>query len=120
MPRLRIDHPSHHRRKTMSNRTSHQACAARDFSNCKEGAAKRVLADIRELAPAIAARAAEFDAERRMPSDVVDVLKAVGGFRLFVPRSHGGMELDLPSGLAVITALAKVDGSVGWTGMIGS
>jgi alkylation response protein AidB-like acyl-CoA dehydrogenase len=91
-----------------------------DFHTRKDGIAKRLLVDIRDLTPAIAARAAEFEAERRMPSDVVDVLKTIGAFRLFVPRSHGGLELDLPSGLDVIAALARLDGSVGWTVMIGS
>jgi alkylation response protein AidB-like acyl-CoA dehydrogenase len=37
-----------------------------------------------------------------------------------VPKSHGGLELDLPSGLRIITALARVDGSVAWTVMIGN
>ena len=116
----------------MSDRTSHSARRAtlglaadkvrdaRDFDVCKGGAAKRLLIDIREVTPAIAARVADFEAERRMPSDVVDVLKAIGAFRVFVPRSHGGLELDLPSGLAIIAALARLDGSVGWTAMIGS
>jgi alkylation response protein AidB-like acyl-CoA dehydrogenase len=87
---------------------------------CKAGIAERVLIDIRQLAPALAARAAEMEANRRIPDDVVDVLKAIGAFRLFVPQSHGGLELDLPSGLRIVTALARVDGSVGWTVMIGS
>jgi len=90
------------------------------FDLCKTGVAKRLLIDIRELTPAIAARVAEFEAERRLPDDVVDVLKAIGAFRLFVPQSHGGFELDLPSGLSIITALARLDGSVGWTAMIGN
>ena len=85
-----------------------------------QGDARRLLVDIRELSPAIAARTAEFEAERRIPVDVVDVLKGIGAFRLFVPRNHGGLELDLPSGLAIITALARLDGSVGWTAMIGN
>jgi alkylation response protein AidB-like acyl-CoA dehydrogenase len=115
----------------MSNRISQKASEAasvdseqvRDaggFGVCKMAAAKRLLIDIRELTPAIVARAAEFEAERRLPEDVVDVLKAIGAFRLFVPQSHGGLELDLPSGLSIITALARLDGSVGWTAMIGN
>jgi alkylation response protein AidB-like acyl-CoA dehydrogenase len=83
-------------------------------------AAKRLLVDIRELTPALSARAAELEAAGRIPTDVVELLKAIGAFRLFVPKSHGGLELDLPSGLRIITALARVDGSVGWTAMIGS
>ena len=45
-------------------------------------------------------------------------LKAIGVFRIFVPRSHGGLELDLPEGLEIIDALGRIDGSVGWTAMI--
>jgi indole-3-acetate monooxygenase len=82
--------------------------------------AERILADIAELAPTIAARAAEIDAERRIPPDLIGALRSVGVFRMFAPQSHGGLELDLPRGLAVITALAKIEGSVGWTAMIAS
>lgn len=82
--------------------------------------AERILADIAELAPAIAARAAEIEAERRIPPDLIKALRSIGVFRMFAPQSHGGLELDLAGGLAVITALAKIDASVGWTAMIGS
>src|SRR5215813_5307423 len=106
--------------KTAVDAGTEQVPNSRNFNLCKTGLAKRVLIDIRELTPAIAARAAEIEAERRLPDDVVDVLKAIGVFRLFAPLSHGGLELDLPSGLSIITALARLDGSVGWTAMIGS
>jgi len=39
---------------------------------------------------------------------------------MFVPRSHGGLELDLPTALEVIATLGRLDGSVGWTAMIGA
>src|SRR5262252_10446510 len=106
--------------KTAAGVGTEQVPDSRNFNLCKTGAAKRLLIDIRELTPAIAARVAEFEAERRLPDDVVDLLKAIGAFRLFVPQSHGGLELDLPGGLSIITALARVDGSVGWTVMIGN
>jgi indole-3-acetate monooxygenase len=82
--------------------------------------ARRLLADIRELAPHITARAAEIEAGRRIPEDLVGTLRSIGVFRLFVPQSHGGIELDLPTALETITALAKIEGSVGWTVAIGS
>ena len=44
----------------------------------------------------------------------------IGIFRMYVPLSHGGLELDLPKGLEIIEALGRIDGSVGWTAMIGS
>jgi indole-3-acetate monooxygenase len=45
-------------------------------------------------------------------------MRSIGFFRLFVPKSHGGLALDLPSGLRVIRALARLDGSVGWTASV--
>jgi indole-3-acetate monooxygenase len=82
--------------------------------------AKRLLADIQELAPAIATRAADIEAGRRMPLDLIEAMKSIGIFRMFVPRSHGGLEVDLPTALDVIAALSRIDGSVGWTAMVGS
>jgi indole-3-acetate monooxygenase len=78
-----------------------------------------LLAAIQELAPAITARAAEIEAGRRIPPDLVERLRSIGVFRMFAPRSHGGMELDLPSGLRIIEALSRIEGSVGWIAMIG-
>jgi indole-3-acetate monooxygenase len=81
---------------------------------------KRVLADIQELTPHVTSRAAEIEAGRRIPPDLVNSLKSIGVFRMFVPQSHGGLELDLPTALEIIGALSRIDGSVGWTAMIGS
>lgn len=80
----------------------------------------RMLADIRAFALGIPARAAEIEAARRMPPDLVQALKTIGVFRMFAPKSHGGLELDFPSGMKVITELAKIEGSIGWTAMIAS
>jgi indole-3-acetate monooxygenase len=65
----------------------------------------RMLADIRAFAPGIPARAAEIEAARQMPQDIVEALNNIGIFRMFAPRSHGGMELDFPSGMKVVTEL---------------
>jgi len=81
--------------------------------------AKRLLTDIRDLAPNITSRAAEIEAGRRIPPDLVETLRSIGVYRMLVPRSHAGLELDLPKALEVIGALAKIDGSVGWTVAIG-
>jgi indole-3-acetate monooxygenase len=82
--------------------------------------AKDLLADIRDLAPGIASRAAEIEAGRRTPPDLVETLRSIGVFRVFVPRSHGGLELDLPAALEIFGALGRIDGSVGWIATIGS
>ncbi len=80
---------------------------------------EHIFAEISKLAPDITSRAAEIETARRIPLDLVETLRSIGIFRLFVPRSHGGLELDLPTGLEVIRALSRIDGSVGWTAMIG-
>ncbi len=80
----------------------------------------RLLADIRKLAPQFSARAAEFEAARRIPRDVVETLRSIGVFRMLSPRSHDGLELELPDALEVLTTLSRIDGSLGWTAMIGS
>ena len=80
--------------------------------------AKSLLADIQSLAPDIAARAAEIEAGRGIPIDLVKDLRSVGVFRLLVPRSHDGLELELSQAVEVIAALSKIEGSVGWIAMI--
>ncbi|HTF68660.1 MAG TPA: hypothetical protein VK638_38880 [Edaphobacter sp.] len=47
-------------------------------------------------------------------------LKSICVFHMFMPKSHGGLELNLPSALEIIRTLGRIDGSVGWTAMIGS
>jgi alkylation response protein AidB-like acyl-CoA dehydrogenase len=79
----------------------------------------RFLSDLRELLPAIRQRAAEIEAARRMPLDLVKQLRSLGVFRMLVPRSHGGLEIDFPSSVDVLAMLAAADGACGWTVMIG-
>src|SRR5215467_3742474 len=81
---------------------------------------KSLLRAVQELGPAITARALEIEASRRIPADIVEVLKRTGIFRMFVPRSYGGLELDLPAGLEILVELAKIDSSVGWNAMTSS
>jgi alkylation response protein AidB-like acyl-CoA dehydrogenase len=82
--------------------------------------AQKLLAAIQDLTPSVTARAAEVEAARELPRDLLRDLVAAGCFRMFVPRSHGGLEIDLPSGLEVFEAFARADGSTGWTVMIGA
>ena len=96
------------------------ALGGRDCHVCRTSVEKRLLLEIADMAPAISRRAGEMEAQRRIPRDLIDTLQTIGAFRLFIPRSHGGLELDLPAGLRIIEALARIDGSVGWTAMIGA
>jgi len=79
-----------------------------------------VLDAARRLAPSIAARADEIEADRRVPRDLLDELIAARAFRVLRPATHGGLGADLPGAMRVYEALARADASVGWTVMIGS
>jgi alkylation response protein AidB-like acyl-CoA dehydrogenase len=81
-------------------------------------AAERMLADVAALGPSIAARSSEIEAGRRVPLDLVEELRSIGVFRMFVPRSHGGFEFDLAQGLKIVEALGRIESSVGWISMI--
>ena len=82
--------------------------------------AQTPLATVQDLAASITARAPEIEAARELPDNLLHDLIAAGCFRMFVPRSHDGLEIDLPSGLEIFEALARADGSTGWTVMIGA
>lgn len=73
-----------------------------------------------ELTPVVRAHAVETDRSAELGKEVVGVLKASGFFKLWVPKCHGGLELDLPRTLRIYESAATIDGSLGWAVMIGS
>ena len=82
-------------------------------------AATRILQAVRDLAPTISGRSAEIEAARRVPTDLLNQLVTAGCFRMLVPRSYGGEEIDLLSSIHILETLASADSAVGWTVMIG-
>jgi indole-3-acetate monooxygenase len=79
----------------------------------------RLLDTIIEITPQISARSAEIESGRRLPLDLLGQLKSAGCFSMFTPKNHGGLEIDFPTSMEIIEALAKADGSTGWVVMIG-
>jgi indole-3-acetate monooxygenase len=79
----------------------------------------QVLSHITALAPIVARLAPEIEQGRRLPAEIVSALKSARIYSLLVPRRYGGLELDAPSAVRAVAALAKLDGSVGWNAMIG-
>jgi len=55
-------------------------------------------------------RGAEIEANRRLPHDCWHKLIEAGLFRMFVPKSHGGLDVDYPTSMEIIEALAIADG----------
>jgi len=72
------------------------------------------IARARKLAPLLSAAAPRIDAARELPTDVLDAMHAAGMFRLLVPRSIGGAELDPATYIQCVEAIASGDASVAW------
>jgi indole-3-acetate monooxygenase len=72
------------------------------------------LARAEALAPRIAAASDEIERERRLPAHLLAALVEAGLFRLLLPRSLDGAEIDPSSFTRIIETIAKADGSAAW------
>ena len=72
------------------------------------------LARAQALAPRIAAAADEIESERRIPAPLFEAIIDAGLYRMLLPRSLGGGEIDPPTFVRVIETIAKADASVAW------
>src|SRR5262245_45300704 len=72
------------------------------------------LALARALAPRIRERAAEIEATRQLPPDLVTELVNARLFKVALPESEGGLGADILTALRVIEEVARADGSTGW------
>ncbi|MCH7787293.1 MAG: acyl-CoA dehydrogenase family protein, partial [Chloroflexi bacterium] len=71
-----------------------------------------------EVAHALAASVAEaadrIDRDREIPSELIREIADKGLFRMLLPRSLGGGEIDFLDYLRIIEIFAKVDASTAW------
>ena len=74
----------------------------------------------RSIAPTIDEHLEAIDRDRLLPKAVVRALIDAGAFRMLVPRSLGGDELDPTTVCEVVEELSIRDGAVGWCAMIGA
>lgn len=72
------------------------------------------IAKARALTPVLAAAAPRIEEARELPGDVLDALHAEKLFRMLLPRSLGGAELDLATFFQAIGAIAEGDASTAW------
>jgi alkylation response protein AidB-like acyl-CoA dehydrogenase len=68
----------------------------------------------------LAAHAGETEAARALAPSVLDALHEARLFRMLIPRSCDGLEVDPLSYMQAIEALAKADGSTAWCVVQGS
>ena len=73
-----------------------------------------LLNAVNKLAPLIREHADEAEQNRRLSEPVVDALAEAGFFRLYTPRTLGGLEVDPLTFTRVVEALACIDGSTAW------
>ena len=104
----------------MTTLLNKQRTATRNAKIPDEATLDQVLSRIAALAPMVARLASDIEQGRQLPAELVSALKSARIYGMLVPRRYGGLELDPPSAFRAVSALAKLDGSVGWNAMIGS
>jgi len=72
-----------------------------------------------DLKPVIDTFQKQMEKERRLPPELVDILKQAGMFRMTMPKKWGGAELNPILQIKVIEKLSEANASVGWCVMIG-
>jgi len=80
--------------------------------------AESIVARARDLAPTIAARAADTEAQRRLPADLAQQIADAGLFRMAVPRRLGGAEAPPADIFTALETLGAADAATGWCVMI--
>jgi alkylation response protein AidB-like acyl-CoA dehydrogenase len=73
-----------------------------------------LLNAVNKLEPLIRKHADEAEQNRHLSHPVVDALAEAGFFRLYTPRTLGGLEVDPLTFTRVVEALARIDGSTAW------
>jgi indole-3-acetate monooxygenase len=77
--------------------------------------AARLLSDARTLAPLIRQHAPDAERNRRISPNVLAALREGGFFRMLLPRSLGGLEVDPVTCSRVVEEIARADSAAAWT-----
>ncbi|MCX5587364.1 TetR family transcriptional regulator C-terminal domain-containing protein [Streptomyces erythrochromogenes] len=81
--------------------------------------AEAILDRARELVPFLRENSARIEDGRRLPEDIVELLRGAGVFRAAMPKTWGGPELTSMQQAELLEILSAGDVSVGWCAMIG-
>lgn len=80
----------------------------------RERRAAELIGRARELIPLIERSGDRIERERRIPDDLLGTLHDARLFRLLLPRSYDGEEVEPATLFQILEAVAQGDGSVGW------
>jgi len=69
---------------------------------------------VQKLAPIIREHADRAEREAQMAREVADAFHEAGLFRMFLPRTMAGGELNVPDSLHLIEEVSRIDASAGW------
>nr|WP_220497303.1 acyl-CoA dehydrogenase family protein [Burkholderia contaminans] len=82
--------------------------------------AATLIARAEALAPTLAGRAAQADAQGRIPAETIADMQAAGFFKVLQPKRYGGYELDPQAFFDIQMALARGCMSTAWVyGVVG-
>lgn len=79
---------------------------------------KNLVQVARDLGPLISQNINEEENNRRLSRTVIDALRSAGFFRLFLPKSLGGLEADPLTTAKVIEEVALHNTAAGWSLMV--
>ncbi|WP_433297009.1 acyl-CoA dehydrogenase family protein [Pseudonocardia sp. CA-142604] len=79
-----------------------------------------ILANAVRIGPLLREHAAEVEAARRLTGPVVNALRSAGVFRMAMPATWGGPEVDICRQIEIVETLSRADASAGWCAQIGA
>jgi alkylation response protein AidB-like acyl-CoA dehydrogenase len=73
-----------------------------------------LLDAVHQIEPLIRAHTADAERERRLPDAVADAMSACGLYRMWRPRTFGGLEVDPITTFRVLEEVSRIDSAAGW------
>jgi len=80
-----------------------------------ESLREELLSEVDSLAPILADHAASSEKLGRLDAPSIEAVRGTRLLGLFAPRELGGLEADPVTVALILEALARIDGSAGWT-----
>ena len=70
--------------------------------------------NLEEITQKIAEQSPYINADRKIPDQLINEMAQKGFFRLLIPKTYNGEEIDYLDYLSLVQEISKADGSMGW------